>query len=282
MNTAKAAPVSAVVSAPFKLRNCTPLAAFRKCRTPPFLLPRRVARTVLVKAAERRSVAEQTIEDLDKNYCDDFECTSSPSIEQTVRVLARDTERLRYSPKLFQADVQFENGSRSFKGNAKYNRPTWAGSCLSNCIVTVRRLKMLDKGTSQIDWKVTGNLGSLPVELYVLSTFEHNLLTGKVTSHRETWDTSKCSPPAAAAVTLSKLVWAAQQASKDTSDKMGEVADSLSSTMSMDDNNIYSNPSDPTRFFQQQDNTTNDAIMLAGVVALLYFVYRAWSEIFTL
>lgn len=40
-------------------------------------------------AAVQKSVADMTIDDLDTNYCDDFVCTSSPAVEQTVRSLVR-------------------------------------------------------------------------------------------------------------------------------------------------------------------------------------------------
>jgi hypothetical protein len=66
-----------------------------------------------------------TIDELDTNYCDDFECTSSPAIEQTIRSLARDLTRLKYTIRLFQPDVQYSDGFRSFKGSEKYSRPFW-------------------------------------------------------------------------------------------------------------------------------------------------------------
>lgn len=35
----------------------------------------------------QKTFADMTIDDLDTNYCDDFVCTSSPAVEQTVRSL---------------------------------------------------------------------------------------------------------------------------------------------------------------------------------------------------
>lgn len=46
-----------------------------------------------------------------RNYCDDFQCESSPAVEQFVRSFARDTQRLRYGRSLFQPDVQYSVGS---------------------------------------------------------------------------------------------------------------------------------------------------------------------------
>lgn len=77
------------------------------------------------EAKVRRGPAEMTIEDLDTNYCDDFVCTSSPAIEQTVRSLANDLTKLRYTNSLFQPDCKYEDGFRKFKGPAKYKRPFW-------------------------------------------------------------------------------------------------------------------------------------------------------------
>lgn len=46
-------------------------------------------------ADKPRSYADMTIDDLDTDYCNDFVCTSSPAVEQTIRSLARDITRLK-------------------------------------------------------------------------------------------------------------------------------------------------------------------------------------------
>jgi hypothetical protein len=44
-----------------------------------------------------------------RSYCDEFECTSSPAVEQTVRALARDLTRLRtWTLSLFAKDVRYQ------------------------------------------------------------------------------------------------------------------------------------------------------------------------------
>ena len=44
-----------------------------------------------------------------RSYCDDFVCTSSPAVEQTVRALARDLTRLRtWTLSLFAKDVRYQ------------------------------------------------------------------------------------------------------------------------------------------------------------------------------
>jgi hypothetical protein len=71
-----------------------------------------------------------TIEDLDTDYCNDFECTSSPAVEQTVRSLARDISRMKYTISLFQPDVNYSDGFRSFRGADRYRRELWTRACV--------------------------------------------------------------------------------------------------------------------------------------------------------
>lgn len=59
-----------------------------------------------VQTTEDR-IATQTIDDLDRDYCDDFQCTSSPAVEQTVRAFARDCTRLKYTTSLFNKDCTY-------------------------------------------------------------------------------------------------------------------------------------------------------------------------------
>jgi hypothetical protein len=65
---------------------------------------------------------------------------------------------------------------------------------------------------------------------------------------RESWDLSGLSPPAAAAVLGSRLLWSARAASKDASNDIGnKVTQSLNSLGSTDEDEYYMNPNDPTR-----------------------------------
>ncbi len=64
-------------------------------------------------AAETRTeddVEELQIEGLRADYCDDFVCTSSPAVEQTVRSLARDLVRQGWTRSLFARDVAYRVG----------------------------------------------------------------------------------------------------------------------------------------------------------------------------
>ena len=47
------------------------------------------------------------IEGLTEDYCDDFVCTSSPAVEQTLRSLAKDLVRRKWTAILFAKDVKY-------------------------------------------------------------------------------------------------------------------------------------------------------------------------------
>eukprot|EP00878_Enallax_costatus_P002330 GHUV01002505.1.p1 GENE.GHUV01002505.1~~GHUV01002505.1.p1 ORF type:complete len:290 (+),score=54.25 GHUV01002505.1:90-959(+) len=228
---------------------------------------------------------DMTIDNLDETYCNDFECTSSPAVEQTVRQLARDITRFKYNTNFFQPDVQFSDGFRSFKGSDKYRSAFWARQCLQNPRAQVTKLQMLNNSPNkaQIDWELSGRISSIDVTVPVKSVFELNLVTGRVTSHTESWDVSRLPAPAAAAVTGSRVIWSAKASAKQTSDSISsKVTESLQSLASMDDDEYYMNPNDPTKFFQKNDNQMNDAIMLALGVAGLYLVFKVFEQLETL
>lgn len=220
-----------------------------------------------------------TIDELDTNYCDDFECNSSPAIEQTIRSLARDLTRLKYTIRLFQPDVQYSDGFRSFRGSDKYSRPFWPRDSVTDPRVRVTAMRMVDPGTAEVKWQLCGKVGVFPVDIPMTTTVQLNLVTGRVLQHNEGWDLSALSPPAAAAAVASRMAWSARQASQDAGEGLNKAAESLSSLTSMDDDQYYQNPTDPTRFFQQNNSERNDAINIALVVAGLYLVFKVYSEL---
>ena len=45
-------------------------------------------------------------------------------------------------------------------------------------------MQMLNKGTAQLDWRMVGSIGPLPVDIKVVSVIEMNLLTGRIVNQR--------------------------------------------------------------------------------------------------
>ena len=54
---------------------------------------------------------------------------------------------------------------------------TWKTSC---CLQLVTRMQMLNKGCGVISWRLRGQLGALPIDIDFQSTFELDLITGRV------------------------------------------------------------------------------------------------------
>ncbi|PNH03088.1 hypothetical protein TSOC_010870 [Tetrabaena socialis] len=225
------------------------------------------------------SIALKTIEDLDTNYCDDFVCTSSPAVEVTVRSMARELTRGRYATlSMFQPTVTYWDGFRAFRGAEGYKKQRWVADHVQKFRANVVKLRMLDKGTSQVQWRVEGKLGAFEVDIGVTTTCEHNLLTGRVTSQKESWDLSRCSLPAAAFATLDRAAWSARQAVGDARDGLSNAAQALGGGSG--GNDVTQMPDDPTKFYQGPDPGPNQDLLQGGVlVALLYLAFKLFGAL---
>uniref|UniRef100_A0A383VL89 Uncharacterized protein n=1 Tax=Tetradesmus obliquus TaxID=3088 RepID=A0A383VL89_TETOB len=245
--------------------------------------------TLVVRAApdtqqqQAKATDNMSIQGLQEDYCNDFECTSSPAVEMTVRQLAKDITKFKFNTNFFQPDATYSDGFWSFSGSGNYRKPSWAREALSKPHATVQKLQMLDSGKAQINWTLNGGLSGMSVAIPITSVFELNLVTGRVTSHTESWDLSGLATPAAAAAMGSRVIWSAKAASKAASDNISsKVNESLSSLTSMDEDEYYMNPNDPTRFFQKNDNGMNDVIMLGLGVSALYLVFKVFEQLETM
>lgn len=88
----------------FIVPSCRPQVA----RTRPFHQNTRHQNTSTNTSAANDTSTSPAIENLNTDYCNDFECTSSPAVEQTVRSLAQDIIRAKYSKRYYQPDVQYQ------------------------------------------------------------------------------------------------------------------------------------------------------------------------------
>lgn len=244
---------------------------------------RRLSRhSVVARAAEpqAKKVEEQPIDGLSSDYCDEFMCTSSPSVESSVRTLARDLERAtaRWTP-IYAKNVEYSDSFRRFKGTDGYSRLDFVATSIDKPQVTITGMRMLSNASAEIRWRLTGQLGPLPVDVAGTSEVTMNLLTGRIERHIERWDLSACSPPAAAMWTARRALWSVKQASTDAGQGVDRVLDSLTS---MDDDGPVQqeNPNDPTKFFQQKDNSKQDMLQYVAVLALFYALVQAWLTLF--
>lgn len=70
---------------------------------------RRRRRTSLPAKLESEYELTSEVENVDRNYCDDFVCTSSPAVEQTVKAFAVDIQRCSsWTTSRFMDDVTYK------------------------------------------------------------------------------------------------------------------------------------------------------------------------------
>ena len=228
---------------------------------------------------------QQEIENLNRNYCDDFVCTSSPAIEATVRALARDLLRANgnYTRSIFSAQKAQYKGFRSFQGVDGYKTLTFVPKHIQKPTVTIQKMQMLDVGTAEIKWTLRGLVSPFnqPVDVRMTTTVYMNLLTGQIERHEDAWDVSQCSGVAGLAFTLATILYAVQQGTSAAAESTESMLNSLSSTDEGDGSNYTApNPMDPGKFLQQGDTFKDDALFFLGAVALLYVMTNAWATLF--
>jgi hypothetical protein len=146
--------------------------------------------------------------------------------------------------------------------------------------VTVKKLKMLDGATAELNWRLQGNIKNLAVDVDMTTTITMNLLTGQVEKHVDTWDLRRCSPPAAAAFNLAKIAFTLKAGSDDAAKTTNSILDSLTSVDDDDGGYIEPSANDPMKFFQQKDSFKDDAIFFIGAITLLYVMVQAWTNLF--
>ena len=54
----------------------------------------------------------------------------------------------------------------------------------SPALQVILSIQMLDRGTSEVRWQASGQLGPLPINVSIRTRLEHNQVTGKVIDHR--------------------------------------------------------------------------------------------------
>ncbi|XP_028556563.1 uncharacterized protein LOC110103993 isoform X2 [Dendrobium catenatum] len=208
-------------------------------------------------AINERSESDKMVDAMDfGDLCNDFECISSPSVEATARQLARDILELR-------------EGNRSlgsYSISVKYK--------------TVQAMQMLSTSELSIKWQLKGRPKN-PVFatfggdliLQVNSRFTLNQISGQVIEHDEFWDLSASSVVGQTYFWISRRLFSAIEAGKDTIDAVKSMASGSSSEK--ENKEIFPDLSgDPTKFFQRDDGLQRDAYQIALLLAIIYFVVQ--------
>lgn len=236
-------------------------------------------------AEEDRQTEEVQLEGIDNNYCDEFICTSSPQVEQNIKALARDLLRLTtYTGSLYTKGVKYKDPYRSFEGIDKLQNQTYISQTVGKPKVLVQRMRMLDRGKAQIDWRLRGSVMAAQVDIDFQSDFTLDLITGRVTSMEERWSLDNCSASGKAFFNITRAAWSARQGVEDLKSGAGNLLnrvrgdqdDGSSQGASMSQGGAM----DPTKFTQENDPTFQDGLTIITLLAIFYAMYKAYSTIF--
>lgn len=227
---------------------------------------------------------------------DDFECTSSPAVELTVRALAKDIARGNgvWTSSLLGKDVVYKDRFCSMKGIESYSSgmdffPVYCR--VSH--VTITGMRMLDDAPSSkacIEYTVVGTLNKpvdMSVEVDMTTIVTLNLLTGQIEAREDSWKTR--SFLGALAFNVARFAWGsfvksreAGKTSKALIEKsVGSVLGSLDDDGDGDMSNFQADPRDPMKFFQQNDSFKDDATAFILFLLVLYIIITGYTTLFS-
>ncbi|KAH7387727.1 hypothetical protein KP509_16G038200 [Ceratopteris richardii] len=234
----------------------------------------------MVATSVERSEADKLVDGMSfGELCDDFQCISSPSVEATARQLARDILEMREGNRAlgtFAISVKYKDPLRSFTGRDKYKRPSWIGAALENPSVAVREMVMLSTSVLNIKWVLRGKpkIPGPDIVLAVNDTFTLNQISGQVVEHLQEWDLSGCSPISQAYFWASRLAYSSVENSKDAAEAAQGLTKLFDQKKDEDKEKYYPDPTDPTKFFQIEENPQRDVYQIGFFIALVYLVVQ--------
>jgi len=225
-------------------------------------------------------------------------CTVSPVCEGTARTLARDLLRRRVTLSRYAPAVSVRDaGGRRFTGVAGYERD-WVVDLVVAPEVSIDGIRFADRRTVAISWSVAGTVNGAPFAADVTSTYSldqvwggrgragagaararaaaarasflptppssPDQVTGRVSTHDEAWNLSRTPASARLPATAARAAWTVARAGEDVARGGAAFLESLSSYDEDAGPDIQADPTDPTKFFQQDDSTMRDALVGGG------------------
>ncbi|MCO5582126.1 hypothetical protein L7F22_036016 [Adiantum nelumboides] len=230
--------------------------------------------------ADERSEADKLVDGMSfGELCDEFQCISSPAVEATARQLARDILELREGNRAlatFAISVKYKDPLRSFSGRDKYKRPSWIAGALEKPSAAVRQMVMLSTSELNIKWVLRGKpkIPGPDLVLAINDTFTLNQISGQVVEHVQEWDLSGSSPIAQAYFWASRLAYLSVEGSKDATEVVQGVSKLLKKDKDGDKETYFRDPTDPTKFFQTNENPQRDLYQIGLFIALIYLLVQ--------
>lgn len=249
---------------------------------------RRAVRAPRATNGSSFDAADVTIEGLVPldQICDEFVCKSSPAVEGSLRQIATDIVALREDKRSlnpFANDLEYDDGARTFVGRDGFATHTYIRDNVGEPRAAVTRMAMdgLDRAT--IEWRLVGTTPGGKLDVAVSTELVMNLITGRATRCKETWDASASDAGAAsflkstrAATAIPKNVAdAARRAAKDLGEKFGSADDAGAE-------DVFVDPNDPMKFFTNNNKPEDDYLQYALLVAALWLVYEGLKATATL
>ena len=131
----------------------------------------------------------------------------------------------------------------------------------------MREMAMESTSVLKIKWVLRGQpkfAGSGDLVLSINGKFTLNQISGQVVEHIEDWDLSGSSPLAQAYFWLSRLSYSTLESGKDSLDALKEFNEKLLEDSRGNQNeNVYKDPTDPTKVSQQLIIRQNTKIPLS-------------------
>lgn len=243
-----------------------------------------------VSVVSRAAVDEEFRKSVDglQEPCDDFVCKSSPAVENTLKTLVKDINACRgttRSIKPYAPDVTYDDGALRFTGSEKYKKYcSYVENNLRQVTTRVTEISMKDSlDVATVRWELNGvnDIGRVGVD--VTTTFKMNLITGRVMEHRETWKVNAARTEAQAGALLEStrkahalplnMMELADKASKS----INEISKSFASQDDGDRSNIYADPNDPMKFFQQEDTSKTDLLQFALAASVIFLCTKVFE-----
>ena len=220
--------------------------------------------------------------------CDDFVCKSSPAVEKTLKSLIKDVNACRgtnRSAAPYAPEVTYDDGALRFEGSEKYARYcSYVENNLRRVTTRVTEISMegsLDVATVKWELNAVNDIGRVGVD--VTATYKMNLITGRVLEHREQWVVNPARTDAQAGALLEStrkahaLPLNAMEVADKAKKKFREISKSFASEDDQDNSNIYVDPNDPMKFFQQDDTSKTDLLQLSLVAAVIYLLTKVFQ-----
>jgi len=246
-----------------------------------------------MKIRPRASADEEfraSVDGLSKDPCDDFVCKSSPAVEQTLKSVLKDINAVRGTTRAtsyFAPEVIYDDGALRFRGSNKYKKYcSYIENNLKQATARVTSISMVEGGldAARIVWELNGvnDIGKVGVD--ITATYKMNLITGRVLEHREVWVVNPARTEAQAGALLEStrkahaLPLNAMEAYDGVKKSIDEVMDKFKGnddTRASQD--VYVDPNDPMKFFQQEDTSKTDLLQFATAAAVLFLITKVFE-----